>query len=87
MSPAFAGTPRLQTGDWLVRPDERVGSQVIDFDSPALREEKRLTLDDPIPLRTVSCFYCGRAPLEHHEGLRMAVRIYRVMTDYTPREP
>ena len=84
MSPAYAAsdparTPRLKAGDWLVRPDARVGSQVIDFDSAALREEKRLVLDDPVPLRTVSCFYCGRAPLEHHEGPRMTVRIYRVI--------
>jgi hypothetical protein len=89
MKPAFAATdgamtPQLKAGDWLVRPDERVGSQVIDFDSPCLREEKKLTLSDPIPLRTVSCFYCGRAPLEHHEGPRFTVRIYRVVTDFQP---
>jgi Dolichyl-phosphate-mannose-protein mannosyltransferase len=92
MSPAYAAsdpakTPRLRRGDWLVRPDERVGSQDIDFDSSALREEKRLTLDDAVPLRTVSCFYCGRAPLEHHEGPRMTVRIYRVIADYEPKNP
>ncbi len=90
MNPAYAAsepakTPRLKQGDWLVRPDERVGSQVIDFDSPALREEKWLTLNDPVPLRTVSCFYCGRAPLEHHEGARIKVRIYRVIADYEPQ--
>jgi Dolichyl-phosphate-mannose-protein mannosyltransferase len=83
MIPAYtasdaAKTQRLQAGDWLVRPDERVGSQVIDFDSPALSEVKRLTLDDAVPLRMVACFYCGRAPLEHHEGPRMTVRVYRV---------
>jgi hypothetical protein len=92
MSPAYAAsdlakTPRLQRGDWLVRPDERVGSQAIDFDSPALREEKKLTLDDRVPLRTVACFYCGRAPLEHHEGPRITVRIYRVTADYEPQAP
>jgi hypothetical protein len=90
MSPAYASsdpsrTLNLKPGDWLVRPDARVGSQVMDFDSPALREEKRLTLDDCIPLRTVSCFYCGRAPLEHHEGPRMTVRIYRITADYEPQ--
>jgi hypothetical protein len=50
-----------------------------------LREEKWLTLNDPVPLRTVSCFYCGRAPLEHHEGARIKVRIYRVIADYEPQ--
>ncbi len=89
MTPAYSGAdaPQLRQGDWLVRPDKRVASQVIDFDSPALREEKKLMLDDPIPLRTVSCFYCGRAPLEHHEGPRITVQIYRLTADYTPRGP
>ena len=90
MAPAYAALdetapPHLRRGDWLVRPDERVASQVLDFDAPAVREEPRLTLEDPVPLRTVSCVYCGRAPLEHHEGPRITVYIYRVMEDYDPR--
>ena len=90
MQPAYtasdpADAPRLRRGDWVVRPDERVAAQTLDFDAPALREVKRLTLEDPIPLRTVSCYYCGRAPLEHHEGPRMTVRIYRVVDDYDPK--
>ena len=87
MRPTYTGAPPEESprkGDWLVRPDGRVGSQVLDFDSPALREVKKLTLDDPVPLRTVSCYYCGRTPLEHHEGPRMAVRIYEVVADYDP---
>ena len=87
MRPAYPGmdpahSPRK--GDWLVRPDGRVGHQELDFDNPALEEVQRLTLDDPVPLRTVACYYAGRAPLEHHEGPRMTVRIYRVVSDYDP---
>ena len=67
-----------------MRPDGRVGHQELDFDNPALEEVQRLTLDDPVPLRTVACYYAGRAPLEHHEGPRMTVRIYRVVADYDP---
>ena len=81
-APPSEDSPRK--GDWIVRPDGRVGSQELDFDSPALREVERLTLDDAVPLRTVSCFYCGRTPLEHHEGPRMTVRIYEVIADYDP---
>jgi hypothetical protein len=90
MQPAFvasdpADSPLLHRGDWLIRPDERVAAQVLDFADPALHEETRLKLEDPVPLRTVSCFYCGRAPLEHHEGPRMTVRIYRVEMDFVPQ--
>jgi hypothetical protein len=86
MHATYSGSdaPPLHRGDWVVRPDERVSSQGFDFDDPALREETQLTLEDWIPLRTVSCFYCGRAPLEHHEGPRMTVRIYRVLEDFQP---
>jgi hypothetical protein len=80
-----ATPPHLRRGDWLARPDKRVASQLLDFDSPALREVTQLTLRDDLPLRTVSCYYCGRAPLEHHEGPRITVRIYRVEQDYDPR--
>ena len=48
-------------------------------------EETQLLFTDPVPLRTVSCFYCGRVPLEHHEGPRLTVRIYRVMEDFQPK--
>jgi hypothetical protein len=32
----------------------------------------------------VPCFYGGRTPLEHHEGTRLEVRIYRVTEDFVP---
>ncbi len=72
-------------GDWLAAPDGHVASEEIDLTGPALREEARLTLTDPVPLRTVLCYYGGRAPLEHHEGPRMTVRIFRVIADFQPR--
>ena len=87
MLPTYSGADPAHSprkGDWVVRPDGRVGRQELDFDNPALQEVRRLTLDDPVPLRTVACYYGGRAPLEHHEGPRMTVRIYRVVADYDP---
>ena len=74
-------------GDWLAAPDERVASENVELNDPALREEVRLMYGDDVPLRTVSCYYCGRAPLEHHEGPRMTVRIFRVVEDFQPRPP
>jgi dolichyl-phosphate-mannose-protein mannosyltransferase len=90
MIPAYAApdpaeSPLLRAGDWLVRPEPPVASQEIDLGTPALREEVLLIFDDPVPLRTVSCFYCGRAPLEHHEGPRLTVHIYRVVEDFRPK--
>ncbi len=71
-------------GDWLAAPDERVDSEDIDLKTPALREEMRLMLGDAVPLATVSCYYCGLVPLEHHEGPRITVRIFRVIEDFQP---
>lgn len=51
-----AAPPHLRRGAWLVQPDGRVASQLLDFDAPALQEDAALTLGEPAPLRTVSCF-------------------------------
>ena len=72
-------------GDWLASPDEHVASEEIDLKDPALCEEARLTFADALPLRTVLCYYSGRAPLEHLEGPRMTVRIFRVIAAFHPR--
>ncbi|HVS38261.1 MAG TPA: hypothetical protein VMS17_22075, partial [Gemmataceae bacterium] len=72
-------------GDWLAAPDGHVIGEEIDLTDPALCEEARLTFMDPVPLHTVLCYYGGRAPLEHHEGPRMTVVIYRVIADFQPQ--
>ena len=89
MAPACAALdevepPHLRRGDWLVRPDGRVASQLLDFDAPALQEDAALTLGDPVPLRTVSCIYCGRAALGRHEGPRLRIRIYHLVEGFVP---
>jgi hypothetical protein len=88
MRPTYPGAPPEQSpkaGDWLAAPDDRVASQDIDLTDAALSEEARLMFGDAVPLRTVSCYYCGRTPLEHHEGPRITVRIFRVVEDFQPR--
>lgn len=81
----FPPPSRLRAGDWLVVPDDRVYRQDVDLDPEQLREEVLWRYADCVPLRTVPCFYLGVSPLEHHGGDRLAVRIFRVTDDFTPR--
>jgi len=36
----------------------------------------RLTVEPILPLRTCSCYYCGRSAIEHHEGPLAVITIY-----------
>lgn len=75
---------RLRVGDWLVVPSPRLNQQKMRLDEGQLREEITFVFDDPVPLRTIQNFYGGQAALEHHEGPRLEVTIYRVLQDFTP---
>jgi hypothetical protein len=75
---------RLRPGDWLVVPDERLNQQEIQLDERRTVLAGTVSVQDPVPLRTVSCFYGGRTPLEHHEGPRVVVALYRVTEDCIP---
>jgi hypothetical protein len=84
MQPVVPGASRLRRGDWLVVPDSRLNQQGVYLDETKLTLEDRLTVEASVPLSTVPCFYGGRTPLEHHEGSRLEVRIYRVTEDFIP---
>ena len=69
---------RRRSGDWL-------GVMY----RPALHEEPALTkglgnpigrieIQDSLPVRTIPTYWCGRTALEHHEGPRAVVDIYRL---------
>jgi hypothetical protein len=73
----------LRKGHRLVVPDP-LNQQGLYLDQTKLTLEGRLTVEASLPLRTVPCFYGGRTPLEHHEGARLEVRIYRVTEDFIP---
>jgi hypothetical protein len=75
---------RLDKGDWLVVPSARLNQQLLYLDERKLQLKARLTIEDALPLRTVQNFYGGRSALEHHEGPRLEVAIYRVLEDFTP---
>jgi hypothetical protein len=84
MKPVVADESRLRSGDWLVVPDARYEQQRIEINDDALELVDTLSIQDFLPWRTVRCFYGGRVPLEHQEGPRRSVRIYRVRADFIP---
>lgn len=91
MRPVVPGWPdyALHQGDWLVVPSPSLEQQRIRLDPQDLELVEELSSSDALPLRTVRCFY-GTAtgvPLEHREGPRLTVAIYRVRRDFVPRAP
>ncbi|HEV3205051.1 MAG TPA: hypothetical protein VGY77_11735 [Gemmataceae bacterium] len=79
----------LHPGDWLVVPNPRINQQLIGIDSEKLERVTEQAVNDVVPLRTVQCFY-GTAtgePLEHLEGSRCWVTIYRVTQELIPATP
>ena len=75
----------LRRGDFLVVPGPRIAQQGFWID-PA-RSEPALLLRsvDALPLRTLSCYYSGRTPLERHDAPRMEVTIYKVSDEFPVR--
>lgn len=76
--PLLPTDERPQPGEWVISPDSRVTQQP--WYAGRGRAEVVTTLDwhDGLGLRTVPCYYGGNTPLEHHEGPRVRVTIYRV---------
>jgi hypothetical protein len=87
MKPVAPNASQLRPGDWLMVPDERHHQQLIEIDRRAATEVHRIEVGDGLPLRTVMCYFAGRAPIEHHEGPRIVVTIYRIDTDFCPPAP
>jgi hypothetical protein len=74
----------LQAGDWLVVPEPRLNQQTIQIEPECSEAVTDIVVETSVPLRTVQCFYGGRVPLEHHDGPRGRVTIYRVTADFVP---
>ena len=69
-----------QEGDWLVVPDRRIAQQFLPPSRSFKKKVSESAVYDIVPLRTVQCYY-GTAtgvPLEHHEGPRCSVTVYRI---------
>jgi hypothetical protein len=85
MKPAYVGCGKIEPGDWFVVPDEAHNQQAIKVDLHKVIEEQVVVVQDPVPLRTVANFYGGAVALEHHEGPRMRVHVYRVVEGFFPQ--
>jgi hypothetical protein len=85
VSPGLPEPTRLEPGDWLVVPDERVNQQHFQLDPDCVREVARLTFDDPIPLHTLPAFHGWTVAVQHLEGQRFQVRIYLVLRAFVPQ--
>ena len=84
MQPLYVGGGPVRPGDYLVIPDEPHDRQGVQLDLPKLVQECVVVEEDPIPLRTVVNYYGGTVALEHHDGPRLRVRIYRVIEEFEP---
>lgn len=84
MIPVVPGASTLLPGDWLVVPDKRLNQQTIVIDAERTEPAIELDMGGGWPLRTVQCYYGGRIPLEHHEGPRVKVTIYRITGEFIP---
>jgi hypothetical protein len=60
-----------------VEPEYNKGSDAVELAAT-------LTSEDPIPLRTIWCYYLGIVPLDSHSGTRLFVKIYRVRAAFEP---
>jgi hypothetical protein len=91
MKPVVPGDPaaRLRRGDWLVVPGSNIEQQAFRLGAFDYEPVALLSVDDPLPLRTVRCFYgtATGAPLEHRAGARVSVRVLRMRRDATPGSP
>jgi hypothetical protein len=83
MQPLIPEISELQPGDWLVVPERRFEQQRITFPAEAVEEVSPLLIEDALPVRTVRFFYGGVMPLEHQEGPRLTVRLYRVVHGFS----
>src|SRR5439155_26816845 len=77
--------------DWLIIPDAPLPHQQLDLGRAPLELADRVILADALPLRTVWYYYGSNLPLEHQQGPRVSLRLYRVAADFRPasggREP
>jgi hypothetical protein len=80
MKPVLPDQSDLQPGDWLVISDS------IYFPKPLATHINRYKIDpvsqvvieDWLPLKTTLGYYSSGIPIQHHEGPRRTVKIYRV---------
>jgi hypothetical protein len=81
LSSAAPDRSRLRAGDILIVPDPPLCIDELVLASDRFEAIDHILVTDCLPVRTVSCYYGGRTPVEHHEGPRIALTVYRVLGD------
>ncbi len=89
MKPVLPDQSDFQPGDWLVISDS------IYFPKPVSAHINRykidpvaqVVLEDRLPLRTMLGYYNSGLPIQHHEGPRRRVQIYRIAGPATLDSP
>jgi hypothetical protein len=81
--PLLPTDQRPRSGEWVVFPDARVTQQPWPAGQGRTEVVQRLEWRDWLGLRTVPCYYAGNTPLEHHQGPRIVVTIYRILRSET----
>jgi hypothetical protein len=79
---AWPQPTHFRKGDWIVLPEERIDRQAIEPPPGSTMPVFLLSVSDPLPLRTVVCYYAGMQPLERRIGPRLLVEIRRVTADF-----
>jgi hypothetical protein len=79
----------LAAGDLLIVPPPEFEQQRIRLEDPGLQLVKVLEFDDPLPFRTVRCFYgsVSGASLERKHGPRFTCAIYLATRPVRPDRP
>jgi hypothetical protein len=78
---------QLRAGDWLVVADDPIPHLRLCPRQAPLRIIESIDSPSWLPFRTLTVFYGGRQPVDHHEGPRCSLTIYRVMHDFVPVVP
>jgi hypothetical protein len=63
-------------GDWLVI--ESTQAEAVHYPLPDFPPARQLVVTDWLPLRTQRCYYASGTPVEHCDGPRFVVGIYRL---------
>ncbi len=78
LQPLDPNRSELQAGDLVVLVEQQLNR--VDFHPGEAPLSKLHTVEatDNMPWCTVLCYYCGSAPIRHHEGPRLRATVYRV---------
>jgi hypothetical protein len=80
MKPVIPDQSDLQPGDWLVMSDSIYFPKPLaaHLDRYKIDPVAQVVIEDRLPLQTMLGYYNSGLPIQHHEGPRKGVRIYRV---------